>query len=417
MIRSLARQSSEEVRSVVLHSGVGGITEGDVLLAEASDATILGFGVVPDARARVLAEQKGVDVRTYRVIYQLLEDVTKALSGLLAAEVVEEVTGRAEVRETFKISRIGTIAGCNVLDGVTDRMAEVENGPQVLLAFVANHDLRLDLAVAGDQFGQDVLLAGSDRLGIRFLPRQERRVADRGVLDAFAQPGRVVTPRQRRQQVGIDHHRARLVEGADEVLAGRVVQPGLPAHRRVDGGFQRGGDLDEADAAQPSRRDEPPEIPDHAAPERDDQVSPFDPGFGQPVVQPPGKLARFTRLAGRNGEDGRRRVEPGNHFFQVELGDVPVGDDRDLMDLGQPGHHARQPLARPCSDVNRVFPSREIDAHGPHRPCSQRRFGARRACILPGPERLRRPEPHLNELGGNQRTRAYPRNQRIYKGL
>ena len=125
LLGSLAKQQNEEVRATVLHSGVGGITEGDVLLAEASDAIILGFGVVPDNRARVLAESKGVDIRTYRVIYQLLEDVQKAVTGMLAKEYAEEITGRAEVREIYKISRLGTIAGCNVQDGVITRNSKV----------------------------------------------------------------------------------------------------------------------------------------------------------------------------------------------------------------------------------------------------------------------------------------------------
>jgi len=96
-----------------------------VLLAEASDAIVLGFRVVPDGRARQVAEQKGVEVRTYRVIYQLLEDVDRALTGMLKAETAEEVTGRAEVREIFKISRLGTVAGCMVTDGVIQRNASV----------------------------------------------------------------------------------------------------------------------------------------------------------------------------------------------------------------------------------------------------------------------------------------------------
>jgi len=125
LLGSLGKQLSEEVKAVVLHSGVGGITEGDVLLAEASEAIVLGFRVVPDQRARALAEQKGVEVRTYRVIYQLLEDVERAVAGMLAAELTEEVTGRAEVRETFKISRLGTVAGCHVTEGTITRSAKV----------------------------------------------------------------------------------------------------------------------------------------------------------------------------------------------------------------------------------------------------------------------------------------------------
>jgi translation initiation factor IF-2 len=105
----------------VLHTGVGGITEGDVLLAEASKAIILGFRVVADQRSRILAEQKGVEIRNYMVIYHLVEDLEKALKGMLAPEKTEKVTGHATVREVFKISRVGSIAGCIVTDGTIAR--------------------------------------------------------------------------------------------------------------------------------------------------------------------------------------------------------------------------------------------------------------------------------------------------------
>ena len=109
----------------VLHSGVGGITEADVLLAEASKAVVLGFRVVPDQRAKALAEEKGVDIRLYTVIYQLLEDLEQAVKGLLAPTLVEEVAGRAEVRRVFKISRVGTVAGCYVTEGVITRGSQI----------------------------------------------------------------------------------------------------------------------------------------------------------------------------------------------------------------------------------------------------------------------------------------------------
>jgi len=125
LLSSLAREGHEEIRVVILHSGVGGVTEGDVLLAEASEAIILGFQVVADQRARALAEAKGVEIRTYRVIYQLLEDVAKAVKGLLTPEFVEQVTGRVEVREVFRISRLGTVGGGYVLDGVIARNAKI----------------------------------------------------------------------------------------------------------------------------------------------------------------------------------------------------------------------------------------------------------------------------------------------------
>ncbi|MCD4699745.1 MAG: translation initiation factor IF-2, partial [Phycisphaerae bacterium] len=105
LLGSLRKLELEEVKISILHFGVGGVTEGDVLLAEASDAIILGFRVTADNRARVLAEQKGVEIRTYRVIYQLIDEIEQAVRGMLTPETVEKVTGRVEIREVFKISR------------------------------------------------------------------------------------------------------------------------------------------------------------------------------------------------------------------------------------------------------------------------------------------------------------------------
>ncbi len=122
---SLAKLSTEEVHLNLLHAGVGGISTGDVMLAEASGAIILGFNVVPDAAARQLAEGHGVDVRLYRVIYDMLEDVRRALAEGLAPEIREEVIGHAQVRAIFKISRVGTVAGCYVTDGLVNRNASV----------------------------------------------------------------------------------------------------------------------------------------------------------------------------------------------------------------------------------------------------------------------------------------------------
>lgn len=110
-----------EVKVNVIHTGAGGITESDVMLAAASNAIIIGFSVRPDAKASALIEKEGVDVRLYNVIYEAIEDVKKALEGLLEPTVTEKVIGRAEVRDLFHISRIGTIAGCHVLDGKISR--------------------------------------------------------------------------------------------------------------------------------------------------------------------------------------------------------------------------------------------------------------------------------------------------------
>jgi translation initiation factor IF-2 len=110
-----------EVRVRIIHEGVGGITESDVLLADASDAIVIGFRVVPEDRAAVLASENGVEIRRYEIIYQVSDDIKKALEGLLAPEARELQQGRAVVQETFTISRVGTIAGCRVVQGVVER--------------------------------------------------------------------------------------------------------------------------------------------------------------------------------------------------------------------------------------------------------------------------------------------------------
>lgn len=115
--------SGDEVKVRVLHAAVGGITESDVVLAEASKAIIVGFNVIPSGKARTLADQKGVEIRTYDVIYHITEDIHKAAEGLLEPELRQEVLGHAEVREVFKVSKVGSIAGCYVTDGVVQRDA------------------------------------------------------------------------------------------------------------------------------------------------------------------------------------------------------------------------------------------------------------------------------------------------------
>jgi translation initiation factor IF-2 len=109
----------------VIHQGVGPISEGDVTLASASNALVVGFNVRPNAEARTLAEREGVDIRTYSVIYQLTDDIEQALVGMLTAVQTEETIGEAEVRALFKVSRLGTIAGCMVTNGVIRRSAQV----------------------------------------------------------------------------------------------------------------------------------------------------------------------------------------------------------------------------------------------------------------------------------------------------
>jgi translation initiation factor IF-2 len=124
-VGELEKIEHPEVRVNVIHKGVGGITEGDVMLASASSAMIVGFNVRPNAEARSLADREGVEIRTYRVIYQLTEDIEQALVGMLKPTQVEETIGEAEVRALFRVSRLGTIAGCYVTNGVVRRNAQV----------------------------------------------------------------------------------------------------------------------------------------------------------------------------------------------------------------------------------------------------------------------------------------------------
>jgi translation initiation factor IF-2 len=121
ILKELQKLDHPEVKIRVLQSTVGGITEADVQLADASDAVIIGFNVVPDERARSLAEEKGVQVRRYDIIYQVTDDLKKALEGMLAPEKKEMELGRAIVQRTFSISRLGVIAGCRVIAGVIAR--------------------------------------------------------------------------------------------------------------------------------------------------------------------------------------------------------------------------------------------------------------------------------------------------------
>ena len=122
---ALAQLGTSEVRVDIVLRGVGQISESDVLLAKASGAIILGFHVRPDANARAAAEREGVDIRTYRIIYEAVEDVKNALEGLLKPEEKETILGEAEVIELFKVSRVGTIAGSMVRSGVIMRTSKV----------------------------------------------------------------------------------------------------------------------------------------------------------------------------------------------------------------------------------------------------------------------------------------------------
>jgi translation initiation factor IF-2 len=125
LTESLRKLERDEVKIGFVHRAVGGISEGDIQLAATSNATIIGFNVRPDRKARELAEREGVEIRTYEIIYQVLEDIENAMLGLLAPEFEEVVTGDAEVREIFSVPRIGRIAGCYVTNGTITRGSKV----------------------------------------------------------------------------------------------------------------------------------------------------------------------------------------------------------------------------------------------------------------------------------------------------
>ncbi len=125
LLASLDKQSTDEVKLVVTHSAVGAIRESDVMLANASQAMILGFNVRPDASVKRQAEQDGVEIRLYRVIYHMLEEIRKAMAGLLTPDVSEVHLGRVEIRQVIKVTRVGKIAGCMVQEGKITRDSEI----------------------------------------------------------------------------------------------------------------------------------------------------------------------------------------------------------------------------------------------------------------------------------------------------
>ena len=123
--QSLEKLSTDDVKVRVIHGAVGAITETDITLAAASNALMIGFNVRPDSNAVAMAEKDGVDIKTYRIIYDAIEDVKSAMIGMLDPEYKEVINGKAEVRMTYKISNVGTIAGCYVTDGKIVRNSEV----------------------------------------------------------------------------------------------------------------------------------------------------------------------------------------------------------------------------------------------------------------------------------------------------
>ncbi len=137
----LTELNTEEVKIKILQAAVGGITEGDVILAQASNAIIIGFNVIADDRAAKIAESSGVNINLYTIIYRITDDLRKSMSGLLEPEAKEQVTGKAIVREIFKVSKIGTIAGCFVTDGLIKSNAKVR---LIRNNIIVNNDLILE---------------------------------------------------------------------------------------------------------------------------------------------------------------------------------------------------------------------------------------------------------------------------------
>jgi len=132
---SLQKLSTEEIEVNIIHKGVGQISETDITLAAASDAIIVGFQVRPSMQARKLAEIEGVDIRLYSVIYQAIDEIKEAMEGMLSPDIKEEILGTAEIRETFKITKVGTIAGCFVTDGFITRKNQVRVIRQGIVVF------------------------------------------------------------------------------------------------------------------------------------------------------------------------------------------------------------------------------------------------------------------------------------------
>ena len=122
---SFQKLSTDEIQVNIIHKGVGAITESDVLLASASDAVVIGFNVRPMGNARDIAEKEEIDIRLYSIIYDAINDLKDAMEGMLSPEIKEEISGTAEIRETFKISKVGTIAGCMVTSGKIFRNSQI----------------------------------------------------------------------------------------------------------------------------------------------------------------------------------------------------------------------------------------------------------------------------------------------------
>ncbi|MEO0913188.1 MAG: translation initiation factor IF-2, partial [Pseudomonadota bacterium] len=177
IVQAMEKVGNDEVRVRVLHSGVGAITESDVTLAEASGAPIIGFNVRANAPAREGANQKGVEIRYYSIIYDLVDDIKAAASGLLSAEIKENFIGYAEIKQVFKVSGVGRVAGCVVTEGVARR----EAGVRLLRDNVVIHEGKLKTL---KRFKDEVKeVQGGQECGMAFENYEDIREAD--VIEIF----------------------------------------------------------------------------------------------------------------------------------------------------------------------------------------------------------------------------------------
>jgi translation initiation factor IF-2 len=174
---ALAKIGNEEVEARIIHSGVGGITESDVTLATASNAVIIGFNVRANVQAKTAAEQEGVEIRYYSIIYDLVDDVKAAMSGMLDPTLREIFLGNAEIREVFNISKTGKVAGCLVTDGKVERGAKV----RLLRDNVVIHEGTLSTL---KRFKDEVKeVPGGQECGMAFANYQDIRSGD--VIECF----------------------------------------------------------------------------------------------------------------------------------------------------------------------------------------------------------------------------------------
>ncbi len=171
IVAALEKLGTDEVAARVMHAGVGGITESDVTLAEASNAAVIGFNVRAHKEARDAAERAGIEIRYYNIIYNLVDDVKAAMSGLLAPTLRETMLGNAKILEVFDISKVGKVAGCRVTDGNVERGANV----RLIRDNVVVHEGKLSTLKRFKDEVKEVAGRPGMRHGVRELPGHARR--------------------------------------------------------------------------------------------------------------------------------------------------------------------------------------------------------------------------------------------------